>query len=342
MLDDHDEFLDEVIEQVTKNNNLKKSKAIRRETEKATVESLMARTNLSRKEIEKILEDTRKSKLLEQRRTAAKKRTSRSFFQFFLRNKILIMSLGIAIPISYFVVNLSIDIINSTSNPIIVNHVLTQQEPQDKTNVLKLEQPNNSISTNRKNTDLIRAIKSNSFRTVNSLISEGGSLYLQGNDKSYNDPFYMTVEYADRAILVTLLEAGLNPLRNMEIYNNTIKLIYTDKTNENESINKLIFPYIVNKDSTPESIKALWKLNIPYNYYEAVRAIKSNNVEALNLFHQANKGEYQQNWLELGLLNELISSNFQQSKVIKYLNKLLFDGTLHNVKKIALAGDATI
>lgn len=72
MLNDHNKFIEEVIGRAAKQDNLKELKVERKETEEATIESLMEVTNLSRAEIADIMEEVRKEQIQEEHATQTK------------------------------------------------------------------------------------------------------------------------------------------------------------------------------------------------------------------------------------------------------------------------------
>ena len=66
MIEDHEQFMEDVISAVTDKSNADATKKLRRNKERVTVESLMEVTGLSRAEINKIMEKKRKEQLAKQ------------------------------------------------------------------------------------------------------------------------------------------------------------------------------------------------------------------------------------------------------------------------------------
>lgn len=335
MLDDHEEFIDEVINEVLRKNKIKKNQEDRRKTEAATIESLMEITDLSRAEIEKVLKKRRKEKLAEQEGIDEIKNQPNIFTQLLTKYKIL--SIALAIPLLIFILFFSINILNSNTQSETILNSTTQPDIHVRNNESNHEPVKRGVDYAHK--ELIQAIRDGNDGTVKYLLSKGTPLYLPGNTSLNSDPFYMAVKHSDLSMLKTLLALGLEPLNNMKSFNEVASII---NRREKESLNAVIFSHLVELDSTPNEIKLLWEFKIPYSYYGVQKALKSNNLDAIRLVHKANKGKYTQNWLAVSLLNELINSNFYNTEVTKILNKLLFDGTLPKQETTALASDAAL
>ena len=68
MLDDHKEFIEQVITKAAIHQNYKQTKQERKEYEEATIVSLMEVTGLKRLEVKKIMEKTRQEQYLKEQK----------------------------------------------------------------------------------------------------------------------------------------------------------------------------------------------------------------------------------------------------------------------------------
>lgn len=366
MLDDHNEFLDEVIEKVTKKSHLHGSKALRKDSEEATIESLMEVTKLSRSEIEEVLEETRKEKLDEQKRLADKKNKPFFLFHFVKQYKMLILSTFALLPFVVFVISITLDMIDAepSSNKQVVKQKSQKQKQQEiedqrreNERLAELKKQKELQALNAPHYALINAIKKGNIGTVKVLLGKNTPLYLADNtnadaNKSAGsqvntgsqvnisaDPFYLAVQSGNNAILKLLLDTGLKPFKNMTVYNSAATLL--NKRKDTATYN-VLFSHLTGLDTTPDAIKQLWKSQTAYTYYNAIKAVYDNDLETIKLFHSASTGQYKQDWLSQALLNELLNKDFYSTASVKLLNTLLFDGSLNKDEEVALSGDAAL
>ncbi|MCJ8313860.1 MAG: hypothetical protein HRU38_17340 [Saccharospirillaceae bacterium] len=301
MHQDHEEFLDEVISKVTAQSAESKTKKSRKEIEASTIKALMETTQLSQKEIKKLMEDVRrrekhKEHLINQKKQKQKKKKA-MFFKLLAAIVVsLIIICALLFSLTLFKAPVKIELKPSTA---------VKTENKDKDNNEKAEKSEKVFNTAKYDNYqlLMNAIKGNKVSLVSHLIeTKNIPLYLYATDKPENNDVFYESTLINNRMLKTILKHGADPFYNFNNYQMAVDQAYKDN---NDAFFVIVFNHMSKLDSTPTAIKQLWLEKIPYTSLAAQQLYSEQNFETLTNFNLANKGKYSHNWFEPILLDVL-------------------------------------
>ncbi|MCJ8313861.1 MAG: hypothetical protein HRU38_17345 [Saccharospirillaceae bacterium] len=316
MLDNHDSFINEVINKAKDEDAKEKIKELNKKKEEVTIESLVEVSGLSKEEVTKIMEETRSEKKnnhLDSANNIVEQVKNHEVVKQIINHKLVKQGLAFIkgriyiVPVALIVLFMvfkniggsdSVDVRSDTVN--VQSDKKTKSVKTTSSDKKKVKTFEYSRETRDKHTALMSAINAGDVQVAKHLLAEENvPMYIprddSGNLSENYDPIIRVAWTSDNTMLKMLLEQGANPFYSFRNYERATSIV---REKRNELFLTIMFNHLVKLDSTPEAMKKLWEMEIPFTKDAVSKAYKDRNFEALALFSDINLNEFTHFWLE--------------------------------------------